>query len=145
MTTHTTQEDTMSDTTTTTARKTRTITLTGRPPVRIIEADWPVIAHGRYHWYNGQYESQADRTTRAHLRVRQHADGRAIVYGTYDHSTIWQGESDHECRDGQLVPTGGDVVQAIQAVGDMLTERSGDECWRDVIAETVASLPAEDL
>src|SRR6266705_5049674 len=76
----------MSDTTTT--GKTRTITLTDRPPVTIREDDWPVIA--RADWWEGEYEFQSNRT--AKLRVREHADGRRIIYGVA--TSQWQGERD---------------------------------------------------
>jgi len=69
----------MSDTETT-APKYRTITLSDRAPVKIVEADWPEIASGKS--WGSQRESQANR--RWSLRVRQHkSDGRTIVYGTY--------------------------------------------------------------
>mgnify|MGYP001576581350 CR=1 FL=1 len=64
----------MSDTTTT---KTRTITLTDRPPVTIREDAWPVRAAAK--WWDGAYESQANRT--ASVRVREHEDGRAAHIG----------------------------------------------------------------
>ena len=57
----------------TTDRKTRTITLTGRAPVRIIEEDWPVIADASIYRFLGQSRD---------VRIRRHADGRTIVYGT---------------------------------------------------------------
>lgn len=49
--------------------KTRQITLTGRPPVSIVEAEWPQIAVAR----------SAD--GRSSVRVREHEDGRRLVYG----------------------------------------------------------------
>lgn len=39
--------------------ETRTITLTNRPPVRIREDHWPVIAHGLHRAHDGQIECQA--------------------------------------------------------------------------------------
>lgn len=50
--------------------KLRTVTLTARPPVRIAEADWPVIGRA----------SLDDAATIHHLTVRRHADGRTLVY-----------------------------------------------------------------
>ena len=69
---------------TTSSPKTLTITLTDRPPVKIIDADWPVIAHGSYDRHDGQVESEANRIWSLSIRVRRHADGRLIVYGTAD-------------------------------------------------------------
>jgi hypothetical protein len=69
--------------------KARTITLTGRPPVRILESAWPVIAVAEGDTYAGadpalrhQARDQGDVDVWS-IRVRQHADGRAIVYGRY--------------------------------------------------------------
>ena len=56
-----------------------TITLTGRAPVRIRKADWPIVAKATA--WNGEIEAQADRHSQ--LIVRQHADGRAVVYGVF--------------------------------------------------------------
>jgi hypothetical protein len=60
-----------------------TITLTGLQPVTIIEDDWPLIACAE--------------DTR-HLTVRQHQDGRAIVYGYYCHDTASQHAVRKDCR-----------------------------------------------
>lgn len=53
------------------------ITLSDRPPVSIDPDRWPVIAIAR--WHEGVYASQSFR--RARITVREHADGRRIVYG----------------------------------------------------------------
>lgn len=108
-----------------------TITLTGRAPVTISKETWPVIASAR-DWDN-TYESQANRTWR--ITVRQHEDGRTVVYGVY--TTQWQGESGR--RGGELLETGADIVAAIQRVAEYLgfDQRLTDEC--------IADLPAEEL
>lgn len=110
--------------------KTRVITLTGRAPVRIVEADWPLIARASDH--DGYVASQADRTWT--LRVRQHDDGRTIVYGVY--STSWQGERDEAA--GELLDAGEDIPAAIHRVA----ESCG--CER-LVAACIADLPAEVL
>lgn len=73
-----------------TTRRTRTITLTDRPPVRIVEEDWPIIAEAYGDSYVGSDYSRHQQA-RAHgevdrytLRVRQHANGRTLVYGVLD-------------------------------------------------------------
>jgi len=128
-----------------------TITLTNRPPVRIREDAWPVIAHGRYHDYNGQYEFQATQHWRADVYVREHADGRAIVYGTYSYETAFLDEPDFWARAGETIAPGGDLVEAIRRVGTTLTE-AADEAGRDYRAHIaaavrgcIADLPAEEL
>lgn len=111
--------------------KTRTITLFDRRPVKIREAEWPVIARASDH--DNQYEFQANR--RWNLRVRQHADGRAIVYGTYD--TAFQHEANR--AGGELLEAGEDVAATVARVAKRLG-------FADHIAEAcVADLPAEDL
>ncbi len=117
--------------TTTSEAKTRTITLTDRPPVRISEAAWPVIASARRH--DGQIEPQANR--RWYLTVRQHSDGRTIVYGVYD-TVLTGGEP---LAAGELLDAGEDIVAAIRRVG------KDAACSESVIAACIADLPAEDL
>ena len=58
-----------------------TIPMTGRRPVRASKADWPVVARGNAHDPPG-HECQAN--TIWIVRVREHADGRRIVYGRQD-------------------------------------------------------------
>ena len=121
----------------------RTITLTGRRPVIISEADWPVIAHGggdsgnaldsAHHqqaWTRGELDTY-------NLRVRQHADGRAIVYATLSAAGAWTGSEDH--RGGELLATGADLAAAIARVGQ--------ECGLPgrVIRRCLANLPAQAL
>ena len=125
--------------------KRRTITLTDRRPITINEEAWPLIALAE--WHDSEYESQAIR--RQYLRVRQHADGRTIVYATS--TSRMQGSRDY--RGGELVTparhdgpdadgrTGLDVeiTAAIRRVAD----RGG---LRDhLIDECIADLPAEEL
>lgn len=107
-----------------------TITLTGRQPVSISKDAWPVIASAR-DWDN-QHESQANRTWR--VTVRQHEDGRTIVYGV--HTSQWQGERDS--RHGELVEAGGNIAAAIVRVCESIgAEHIAQEC--------VGGLPAVEL
>ena len=108
-------------------KKTLTITLTARAPVTIVKDDWPIIARASDH--DGQVESQADRTWR--LAVRQHDDGRAVVYGVHD--TNWQSE---RCRrGGEMLAAGEDIPAAIARVAATV----GAE---EIAAECVSDLPA---
>lgn len=138
----------MSDTTT---AKKRTITLTDRPPVKIKDEDWPELAAGSWEDFDNQYEFQANRTWDAWVKVRQHQDGRTIVYGGYDYDTAFQGESGARYRAGELltapVPVEArTIVDAIHRVTQDLAERSaqGDH-FRDVANECIAALPAQEL
>ena len=105
-----------------------TITLTDRQPVRISKDEWPIIASAR-DWDN-EHESQANR--RWKLNVRQHEDGRCIVYGIYD--TAWQNESDK--RGGQLVDHIAEVPAVIKDVSEYLgfDETLADHCIADLPA-----------
>lgn len=117
----------------------RTITLTGRPPVAISEDAWPVIAKATDRpgsFINGT--PRPDYETDSHqVRVRQHADGRAIVYAVLDAATAWTGTADR--RGGEIVPAGGDLVMAIERV--CLDCNILESTMRDCIAD----LPAQEL
>jgi len=98
--------------------------------VKIREDQWPQIA-GAKRWDN-TYEQQANRTWT--IRVRQHEDGRTLVYAAYD--SQYQGE--HGKRAGELLDAGADIPAAIRRVG----ESAGcEECIDDCIAD----LPAEEI
>jgi hypothetical protein len=124
--------------------KQRTITLTGRRPVIIDEAEWPVIAQAAGDSYRGldgalhmQAISQGD-VDQYSLRVRRHADGRAVVYGTYDEA--WPGpRHDGLDRAGEVVAAGDSVEAAIERVGTTLGVPA------QLIADAIASLPAEQI
>lgn len=132
-----------------TAVKRRTITLTDQPPVRIREDQWPEIAHGHYEAFDNQYRFQANCTTDIDIRVRQHQDGRAIVYGTYRYDTNWQGVHGAQHRTGVLLAAGSDLIDAIREVADGLVDRLGDSedvsHVRDAMDECIGDLPAVEL
>jgi hypothetical protein len=115
-------------------RKTRTITLTDRPPVRIVEDEWPVIAQA----YD---ESRRDQTRRnGELVVRRHRDGRTLVHGTLDIASVWTGTESR--RDGVLLPADASAAEIVAAI-----RKAGSECGlpERVIRECIADLPPEDL
>lgn len=129
----------------TTEPKTRTITLTGRPPVRIREDEWPILAedHASVSTRNGtplpDYEC-----AEWSLRVRRHADGRAIVYGVA--SAPGAGWPDHgatDWRGGELLDADADLVVSIQRVGRQLVEHGGAP--ESLIRRCIADLPAETI
>jgi len=123
--------------------KQRTITLTGRPPVKINEDAWPVIASAKDDSFSGndygrhQQASAQGELDDYSIRVRQHDDGRAIVYAVFDAATAWTGNSSRS--GGELLDKGADIAAAIARVGE-------DVGIPDkVIRECVADLPAEEL
>ena len=126
--------------------KKRTITLTGRPPVKITEAEWPEIAVGSRYDFDGQYDFQANRTWRDAIRVRRHADGRTLVYGISDHDTKFQGERGYLYKAGRLLDPGADIPAAIYEVANHLVELGAPELEMARVAEEcIADLPAEEI
>ena len=126
--------------------KTRTITLTDARPVTIHDDQWPQIAHGAYRWHDNQYRSQANRTRDLDIRVRQHADGRALAYGVYSYTTAYQGERGASHRVGYLLEPGADLITAIKRCGADLIERGVDiVVVRDTANECIGELPAVEI
>jgi hypothetical protein len=124
----------------TTTTKVLTITLTGRRPVRVDTAAWPAIASAADDSYRGNdyarhqqalYRGEVDRYR---LTVRQHADGRALVYGVLDAAN-----GGRSIRGGELLTPGADVAAAIArvAVACNLPEFLAHLC--------IGRLPVEEL
>ena len=136
----------------TTTEKTRKITLTDRPPVKISEAVWPVIVSARRH--DGKVECQANREW--YLTVREHRDGRRIVYGSEVAGNGGAYQGYEEARAGEIVepsdalrsvddgpltrtPDAAATVAAIRRVGERV------RCSSAMIDGCIADLPAEEL
>ena len=124
------------------ASKRRTITLTGRSPVRILDADWPIIASASgdsFTGNDGARHLQAQRQGELDewwLKVRQHySDGRTLVYGRITHG--WHGGEDW--AGGMLLEPGADIAAALHSVG--CSSPIPAECFRDCLA----ALPPVDL
>ena len=138
---------------TSTERKQRTITLTGRRPVTIYEDQWPVIAEASWDDYDNQHEFQANRKAEAHLKVRQHADGRTLVYGAYRYRTQFQGEDDVHAAAGTPLDAGSDDSNIIAAIRETVDYLSSYESlpdawqpdWKMLTDDAIADLPAEKL
>lgn len=126
----------------TTERKQRTITLTDRKPVKIYDDGWPVIATADGDSYgSGDYSRHHEAKTRGELdtyllRVRQHANGRAIVYAVFDASAWTRSEGR---KGGELLEAGADIPAAIRRVG------ADSNIPDSVIRKCIADLPAEEL
>jgi len=114
-------------------RRTRVVTMTDHPPVKIYEDEWPRIAKAS--WYNNQPASAASRE--CHLHVRRHADGRHLVYGI----KTTQFEKEVDLRGGELVAAtdGSNLIAAIHRVADTIEARD------HLVAELIANLPPVEL
>jgi hypothetical protein len=127
-------------TTTTNEVKRITVTMSELRPLSIIESDWPVIASAE--WFNGEHECQANTIRR--IRVREHADGRRLVYGFTRAGNGGQHAGARNPSGGFLIdpcpratPDDEETIRAIRRVGGIL----GDD---DLAAECIADMPAEE-
>lgn len=120
----------------TTENKMLEIAMSERRPLKIDPKLWPVIADAKDH--DHEYEFQANRTWT--IRVREHADGRRIVYGF--HTSQFQGE--RGAHGGFLIdavdakPDEMETVRSIRRVAGIIDHaKLADEC--------IADLPSEEL
>jgi len=113
------------------------ITMSERRPLSVSKSEWPVIA--KADWHDGQIKYQAN--TERHIRVRQHADGRRIVYGFQEPGNGGQFAGTRNPQAGFLIDAGApenETVRAIRRVGGILEDdQLADEC--------IANLPAEEI
>jgi hypothetical protein len=119
------------------------ITMSERRPLTIVDCEWPVIA--KADWWNGEHRFQANYERR--IRVREHADGRRIVYGTYDSGGGGVPVGFRGAAGGFLLDKAGygrpgvqdeRTVRAIRRVAGII----GDDAMAD---ECIADLPAESI
>jgi hypothetical protein len=132
-----------------------TITMSESRPLKVDPAAWPVIAKAS--WHDGQIECQANYVRS--IKVREHRDGRRIVYGIYVSGPGggWQGfrgmrggfivdsvrdenRDPRETAEGAswVFPDEEETIRAIRRVAGIIGDDSmGDEC--------IANLPAEEL
>lgn len=129
----------------TTERKQRTITLTGRAPVKIHDSDWPAIAAASEKTWDNEHEFQANETWHDWIKVRQHQDGRTLVYASSDYSTQYQGRTGHLIKGGELLAPGADIPAAILRVTQEMMDRGANGALGKIAHECIADLPAEAL
>lgn len=126
-----------------------TIKFSDRPPVTITKSAWPVVAKATYEDYDNEYRFQAFRTWDASVIVRQHADGRTIVYATYWFSTAWQNERDVQCYSGQMLsPEQGRDVDVVCATIRQVCGGMSDDCkcdWNELAADCINDMPADRI
>jgi hypothetical protein len=124
------------------------VIMSERAPLKLDPELWPQIAFVGRH--DGVVEWQAN--TAWYIRVREHADGRRVVYGGKIAGVGGQYADFRELRGGYLVdsvrevdglvthvhPDADGTVRAIRRVaGIICDDQLGDEC--------IAALPAEEL
>lgn len=123
--------------------RTRIITLTDAQPVKILDEQWPTIAQAVGDSYLGsnpmEHAEAIEKSRLDHysLRVRQHADGRAIVYGVLDAAI--QTEHGEDYRGGERIDAGADIPAAVRRVGEYCKLPD----W--IIRQCIASLPPVEL
>jgi len=138
---------------TTTTTKKITITLSDRAPVSIDPEQWPVIAEASRFWGGSGIECQA--SEEAWIKVRQHDDGRTLVYCDRDRGgggmpIGYRGVSGGYLLPAAVVPGDGadagkthptapdDIVRAIRRCAGVIDAP-------ELGAECIADLPAEEL
>ena len=128
-----------------------TITLTDHTPVRINKYQWPLISTSGYRDFDGPHEHQANRVSKWSIKVRQHKDGRAIVYAVYTYSTVLKDERTYNVRGGELLATSSDLTGAIRRVADWMKSQehspadAGRSRWGLLMEKCINRLPAQVL
>jgi hypothetical protein len=108
--------------------KRRTITLTNRAPIQIVEDEWPIIAEGQSGWDHPCGEGLG---WLAQLRVRK-GQYRYIIHGNYDYSTE-NSEDDQRVRVGRVISDSDaarDLWKHMLEVGEEMRSRVENEKLR---------------
>lgn len=122
---------------TTTTNKIIVVQMSERSPVKIDPALWPQIASAQSH--DGEVRCQAN--TEYYIRVRQHADGRRLVYGAKVAGGGGYDARFQELRGGYLLAAGADEQETIRAIRRI----AGIIGSSMLAAECIGDLPAEEL
>lgn len=116
------------------------VTMSERRPLSINKAEWPIIA--KADWHNGQVECQANTVRR--IRVREHKDGRRIVYGLQEAGHGGQYVGTRNPEGGFLVAAQGghadeeETIRALRRVGGILDDDGlANECIADLPTEAI--------
>ncbi len=126
------------------------VTLTNARPVNIDPDLWPCIAEGSDRNFQGEYDFQANWMSKWSLKVRQHVNGCALVYGSYSYTSQYQDAHDYDIRGGMSIKPGGDLVAAIREVAADLESAVKDNMpddaatFRRIARECIADLPPDD-
>lgn len=126
--------------TTTTAKK-LTVKLSDHAPVTIVQDDWPVIATAEDRPGSTRNGTPVPNYETDHylIRVREHADGRRLVYGWVDAATSWTGTRDAHA--GYLLPAGTDAAETVRAIRRI----AGALSYAELADEAIADLPAQEI
>jgi len=109
------------------------ITLTGRRPVTVNDDAWPIVAEAES--LNDNAPNPPNR--RSVIYIRQHADGRNIVYGWF--RSAWQGEPDATAGYILDAPDDGAIAGAVADVAERI------DAPAYMVDAVMADLPAEVL
>lgn len=130
-------------------KKRRTITLTNRGPISIIEADWPIIAQGTCGEEAPSGSPYEDWEITFRVRLSRH--GRTIIHANYSFSCEVL-EQWHKARVGRLLNIGvcdDEACKALLEVGDELRARINPEGMRKYVTYALdacfAQMPVQIL
>jgi hypothetical protein len=116
-----------------------TVTLSDRAPVNVDPDQWEMLASAKRFWGGNGIGCQANEE--AWIRVRQHGDGRTLVYCDRDRGPGGMNAGYRGTSGGYLLPepaSSDDIVRAIRRCAGIIgAPELGDAC--------IADLPAEDL
>jgi len=125
---------------------TKTILMTDTAPVRIVDIEWPVIAHGDHSWFSGIFQDQSKNTLEIDVWVRKHADGRVLVYGRFERTFKLEEASNVLLHAGRLYtnPTSEVLVKGIRKIGMEIcpAEQSAAD---PAVTACIADLPPLDI
>jgi len=135
--------------------KTLTIALSERRPVTISDDEWPLVAEAT--WHSGTIAVQANEV--AYLRVREHLDGRVLVYGVRDSGPGGVRLGYRAMYGGHLLTSESPATMVAAGDGPLISRREVDSAeiirairrvagalnLTELGSECVANLPPESL
>lgn len=114
------------------------VALSERPPVLISAKEWPVIAGAKD--FSGGSDHACQANEEYWIKVRQHADGRTLVYCRRHRGPGGMHAGYRGAEGGWLLanPSQSDIIVAIRRCGGIIQD-SG------VAQDCISDLPAEEL